>query len=149
MTDGEKTAILYFSDDGTGTGDTQLIDLTTLSRATADGTDRMYPISAWWSVDGAVQLDVDDTGTHAAATGGFIQFMDFAGNSGGWVNLPMINADDIAAGSAGDGDGGTGDFQITNNGNGNFSLCIKFIKRSGFSERPRLHRNDGGFDVNR
>jgi hypothetical protein len=93
----------------------------------------MRPVQAWWTVDGAVTLAVDD--------GGFVNFMDFTGNSGGWVNLPVINADDVAGAS-------NGNFQVQNNA-GSFSLCIKFEKRSGFSERPRIHSNDRAFDTNR
>jgi hypothetical protein len=139
MRDSDTIAVLYFSDDGSGAALTQFVDLTTLRRSTGGGADRMIPTQAWWTVDGSVTLDVDD------GTGGgtFVPFMDFAGNSKGWVNLPAINANDIA------GVNTTGDFQVNNATNVSFSLCIKFEKRSGFSERPRLHSNDRAFDTNR
>ena len=137
--DSDVTATFYLSDDtgGGGGADTSILDATTLNRANADGTDRMMPTYAWWSVDGAIQLEVEDN-----AGAAWTQSMDFAGNSGGWVALPVISPAVFDATT-------NGNYRVNNSNGANFSLCIKFEKRSGFGNRPRIHSNDREFERNR
>ena len=140
QTDNDTTAIFYFSDDaaGGGAGDTSTVTVAGLASANADGTDRIEAVAAWWSVDGAVQLEANGT------LAGFVQFMDFTGNSGGWVSLPRINFNSIVAAADCDGE-----FRINNAAGVNFSLCIKFEKTKGFSSRPRFNKNEGDFTFGR
>ena len=139
--DNDRTLVMYFSDDGGGAADVSTGSgfIATLNNANADGTDRIMAVEAWWSVDGAVVFGVSDGSGPPAA---FTQIMDFTGNSGGWVQIPRILFDTVEAGT-------DGDFQILNPAGINFSLSIRFDKIGGFSNRPRMNRNDGAFDRNR
>ena len=140
--DNDRSLVMYFSDDSGGSG---AADASTgsgfiagLNNASGDGTDRVMAVEAWWSVDGSVSLGVSD----GAGAPAFTQIMDFAGNSGGWVQIPRILFDTVEAGT-------DGDFEISNPAGINFSLSIRFDKTGGFSNRPRMNRSDGAFDRNR